>query len=36
MPYVQKKFKSFLPNLSIIDLIANLGWTEATRYVNLN
>ena len=36
MPYVQKKYKSFLPNLSIIDLIANLGWTEATRYVNLN
>jgi hypothetical protein len=36
MPYVQKKLKSFLPNLSIIDLIANLGWTEATRYVNLN
>tara|TARA_B110000259_G_C13896175_1_gene354967 strand:- start:33 stop:707 length:675 start_codon:yes stop_codon:yes gene_type:complete len=36
MPYVQKKFKPFLPNLSIIDLIANLGWTEATRYVNLN
>ena len=36
MPYVQKKLKSFLPNLSIIDLIANLGWTEVTRYVNLN
>ena len=32
-PYNQKDSKNFVPSLSIIDLIANLGWTGASHHV---
>jgi hypothetical protein len=32
-PYPQKGTKKFIPNLSILDVIANLGWKGARQYV---
>ena len=32
-PYPQKDIKNFIDYLSIIDLIANVGWTNASSYV---
>ncbi len=34
--YTQMGVLEFIPNLSIIDLIANLGWKEASNYVKEN
>lgn len=34
--YNQKNCKNFVPNLSIIDMIANLGWTGVSRHVKLD
>jgi hypothetical protein len=34
--YIQTGVLEFIPNLSIIDLIANLGWKEASNYVKEN
>ena len=31
--YSQKNLKNFTPNLSIIDIVANLGWTGTSSYV---
>lgn len=37
MPYTQYANKSFIPYLSVVDLLANLGWHGAYEYVlNLN
>ena len=33
MEYKQKNQKKFIENLSIIDVIANLGWINAETYV---
>ena len=33
MKYKQKNQKKFIENLSIIDVIANLGWINAETYV---
>ena len=32
-PYPQKDINNFIDYLSIIDLIANVGWTNASTYV---
>ena len=32
-PYHQKNSKEFIDYLSIIDLIGNVGWTDASTYV---
>ena len=34
--YLQQKKKEFKKNLSIIDVIANLGWIETSKYVRRN
>lgn len=34
--YLQKKNLSFVSNLSIIDVIANIGWANASNYVKNN
>ena len=31
--YFQKNLKDFISNLSIIDIIANIGWNAAASYV---
>ncbi len=36
LPYSQHGHKSFLPYLSIVDVIANLGWLGASEYVKNN
>jgi len=33
MPYLQKKNQDFVSHLSIIDVVANLGWAKAADYV---
>ena len=32
-PYPQKNSKEFVPNLSIVDVIANLGWDKTRTYI---
>ena len=34
--YAQLKQKNFIKNLSIIDIIANLGWLKTSKYVKKN
>lgn len=35
-PYPQKNSNEFIPNLSIVDVIANIGWKAAEEYIKGN